>query len=293
MPADTIIDVAEQKRLNEAREAGIPWKKWGPYLSERQWGTVREDYSTTATRGITSPTTSRVPGRIAGAKTGSADLRRQAAALLRAGAVERARPDPEGTPVRPDQQRRQPWRGRKGVLLLHRQHADPFVHEVPVQVPAAGVSVSRSGRDEPSARRARSSSTNCWTPASSTMTGISTFSSSTPKADPEDVLVRITVITADRKQPGFGCCRPCGSGTRGRGAMTEPKPLFAPRSRGVIRGRRTMNWATTGCTATAGRSFFSRKTKRNSQRLWNQPNASPYVKDAFHSYVVRGQQRMR
>ena len=35
----------EQKRLNDAREAGIPWKKWGPYLSERQWGTVREDYS--------------------------------------------------------------------------------------------------------------------------------------------------------------------------------------------------------------------------------------------------------
>jgi hypothetical protein len=40
-----IIDVTEQKRLNEAREAGISWKKWGPYLSERQWGTVREDYS--------------------------------------------------------------------------------------------------------------------------------------------------------------------------------------------------------------------------------------------------------
>ena len=39
------IDVTEQKRLNEAREQGIPWKKWGPYLSERQWGTVREDYS--------------------------------------------------------------------------------------------------------------------------------------------------------------------------------------------------------------------------------------------------------
>ena len=40
-----IVDVAEQKRLNDARETGIPWKKWGPYLSERQWGTVREDYS--------------------------------------------------------------------------------------------------------------------------------------------------------------------------------------------------------------------------------------------------------
>jgi hypothetical protein len=39
------VEVTEQKRLNDARELGIPWKKWGPYLSERQWGTVREDYS--------------------------------------------------------------------------------------------------------------------------------------------------------------------------------------------------------------------------------------------------------
>ncbi len=36
---------AEQARLNEARTQKAAWKKWGPYLSERQWGTVREDYS--------------------------------------------------------------------------------------------------------------------------------------------------------------------------------------------------------------------------------------------------------
>src|SRR5512145_695530 len=35
----------ESLRLNEIREANVPWRKWGPYLSERQWGTVREDYS--------------------------------------------------------------------------------------------------------------------------------------------------------------------------------------------------------------------------------------------------------
>jgi Mannosylglycerate hydrolase MGH1-like glycoside hydrolase domain len=35
----------EQQRLDEALERKIPWKKWGPYVSERQWGTVREDYS--------------------------------------------------------------------------------------------------------------------------------------------------------------------------------------------------------------------------------------------------------
>ena len=35
---------AEEVRLREARR-GVPWRRWGPYLSERQWGTVREDYS--------------------------------------------------------------------------------------------------------------------------------------------------------------------------------------------------------------------------------------------------------
>ena len=36
---------AEEQRLADARDAKTPWRKWGPYLSERQWGTVREDYS--------------------------------------------------------------------------------------------------------------------------------------------------------------------------------------------------------------------------------------------------------
>jgi len=35
----------EHQRLTETREGVAPWRKWGPYLSERQWGTVREDYS--------------------------------------------------------------------------------------------------------------------------------------------------------------------------------------------------------------------------------------------------------
>jgi hypothetical protein len=37
----------EQRRLEETRTETAAWKKWGPYLSERQWGTVREDYSET------------------------------------------------------------------------------------------------------------------------------------------------------------------------------------------------------------------------------------------------------
>jgi hypothetical protein len=36
---------AEQLRIETQFPEGEGWKKWGPYLSERQWGTVREDYS--------------------------------------------------------------------------------------------------------------------------------------------------------------------------------------------------------------------------------------------------------
>jgi hypothetical protein len=44
-PQKRYVMNAEQIRLEEAAQEKLAWKKWGPYLSERQWGTVREDYS--------------------------------------------------------------------------------------------------------------------------------------------------------------------------------------------------------------------------------------------------------
>src|SRR5580692_12551946 len=38
-------EAAEQTRLRQDATRNANWKRWGPYLSERQWGTVREDYS--------------------------------------------------------------------------------------------------------------------------------------------------------------------------------------------------------------------------------------------------------
>ena len=49
------VKPAEQSHLAAARENGVPWQ-WGPYLSERQWGTVREDYSEAIMPGTTSLT---------------------------------------------------------------------------------------------------------------------------------------------------------------------------------------------------------------------------------------------
>jgi hypothetical protein len=43
--AQSSYNTPEHVRLEQARTGAVPWKAWGPYLSERQWGTVREDYS--------------------------------------------------------------------------------------------------------------------------------------------------------------------------------------------------------------------------------------------------------
>ena len=44
MTTPKLLQTAEGRRLLDMN-AGAPWRRWGPYLSERQWGTVREDYS--------------------------------------------------------------------------------------------------------------------------------------------------------------------------------------------------------------------------------------------------------
>ena len=43
-PQHHLLDTAEGRRLAAIKD-GATWRHWGPYLSERQWGTVREDYS--------------------------------------------------------------------------------------------------------------------------------------------------------------------------------------------------------------------------------------------------------
>jgi hypothetical protein len=49
MAVSSSANTAEQTRLEQARDRKAHWKRWGPYLSERAWGTVREDYSPSGT----------------------------------------------------------------------------------------------------------------------------------------------------------------------------------------------------------------------------------------------------
>lgn len=46
------VESAEETRLKEDRNREKYWKKWGPYTAERQWATVREDYSCVPSMGL-------------------------------------------------------------------------------------------------------------------------------------------------------------------------------------------------------------------------------------------------
>ena len=58
-------------RLEDGLRQGGDWYQWGPYVSERQWGTVREDYSAGGTRGSTFRTITLAPAPTGGARTAS------------------------------------------------------------------------------------------------------------------------------------------------------------------------------------------------------------------------------
>ena len=83
----------EHLRLQAARRREADWTRWGPSSLERQWATVREDYSRRATRGITSPRPRPKPGLPLGGRWAGVTAN---AGCVCPGTLEWTRPNPEG-----------------------------------------------------------------------------------------------------------------------------------------------------------------------------------------------------
>ncbi len=175
------------------------------------------------------------------------------------------------------------------MLVLPRRHADALLPEGPLQVPAGGVPVRAAARREPPARPRPSRSTSCSTPASSTTAATSTCSSSTRRPSPEDILVEITVFN---RGPGGGDARPAPDDlvpqhlVLGRLARGRASPRTARRDASSSRipeyGRRYAP------LPSRMPSCCSPRTTRTPSACSRPPNASPYVKDAFHAYLIGG-----
>ena len=210
--------------------------------------------------GLLHPRPVPLPGLPVGRGRPRRVLRRQAAPVLRPRPLERAGPHPQGARVRPHQQRGEPRRGRQGVLLLRRLDADPLVHEVPLQVPAARVPLPGPRRDEPAAHEGGA---RVRAPRHGGLRG-------------RPVLRRLPRVRQGgagghpdqgvgpqpraRRRPGCTCSRRCGSGTPGRGETRERSRSSARRA-----GRSwppIPSWASTRSRAAASRSSCSRRTSR-------------------------------
>ena len=215
--------------------------------------------------------------------------RRPAAPLLRARALERARPDPQGAVLRADQHRGQPRRGRQGVLLLPRQHADPLLHADALQVSAGGVPVRGPRRRRTAAGRDELEYELLDTGVFDEDRYFDVFVEYA-KAAPEDLLVpdhgrqprprggrRCTA--ADRLVPQH-----LGATTASRGRACAPTGPAS--SRPSAPGARR---ALVVHVSTPTPSCCSPRTRRTSTRLWG--DAEPrrrYVKDGINDYVVAG-----
>ena len=146
---------AEQRRMEtvghpEASldEAG-PWWTWGPYLSERAWGSVREDYSASGDAWSYFPHDHARSRAYRWNEDGLAGPVHPAPGpLLRARLLERRGPDPQGADLRAGRAGGQPRRGRQGVLVVPRRHPQPLLPEVALPLPAARLPLRRPGRGE-------------------------------------------------------------------------------------------------------------------------------------------------
>ena len=210
--------------------------------------------------------------------------------MLRARLWNGQRPDPQGAAVRADQQRGQPRRGRQGVLLLPRLDAHALVHAYLYKYPQAAFPY-----DEPGQRRtARATAHELEYELLDT--GI--FDDDRyfdvfveyAKAAPEDILVRITVANRGPEAATIHLLPTLWfRNTWALEAGPRPAARWA-RSAGV---RRSASHAGAGrlraSTAEGNPELLFTENETNTERLWRQPNATPYVKDAFHRYVVDGE----
>jgi hypothetical protein len=280
-------DVTEQRRLNEAREAGVPWKLWGPYLSERQWGTVREDYSQDGNAWSYFSHDQARSRAYRWGEDGLAGLSDERQRLCFAVAL---------------------WNGQDPILkermfgLTNSEgnHGEDvkeyyfyvdstpthsymkYLYKYPQRAYPYGDLI------ETNRRRTRDDFE-----YELVDTGI--FADQRyfdvfveyAKSDPDDLLIRITVHNRG-PEPATLHLLPTlwfrNTWSWGEQAAT---PSLRAEPGAIVASHEELGAYTLACDGSPELLFTENES--NTERLWGQPNRSPYVKDAFHRYVVGGE----
>jgi len=281
------VEVAEQKRLNAAREQGVPWKKWGPYLSERQWGTVREDYSADGNAWNYFSHDQARSRAYRWGEDGLAGISDDKQQLCFALALWNRR-DPilkerlfgltnsEGNHGEDVKEYyfyvdSTPTHSYMKYLYKYPQREFPYRDLVETN--------GRRSREEMEYELLD--------------TGI--FNDDRyfdvfveyAKADPEDILIRISVHNRGPEASQIHLLPTLWFRNTWSWGDGEPKPVLRQTGNtSIVVSHPKLGERTLQSEGAAELLFTENET--NASRLWGQPNPSPYVKDAFHQYLIAG-----
>ena len=286
---------AEHKRLAEAREEAIPWKQWGPYLSERQWGTVREDYSENGDAWNFFTHDQARSRAYRWGEDGLAGISDDKQRLCFALALWNGK-DPilkerlfgltnsEGNHGEDVKEYyfyldSTPTHSYMKYLYKYPQAAYPYADLVETNQRRSRDEMEYELLDTGVFRRG---------PLLRCLRGVRQGSRRRTSWSGS----RCT--TAGRKRPRSTFCRPCGSATTGRrGSPRHPQSRCSSGSTGrqapVRSRRRTRSWGRTACTAKAMRRCCLPRTRPTTPDLGlDYPDGDHYFKDGINNYVVQG-----
>ena len=230
----------EHERLEAARK-GVAWRKWGPYLSERQWGTVREDYSDNGDAWNYFTHDQARSRAYRWGEDGLAGISDDQQRLCFALALWNGNdPDPEGAPLRPHRTGGNHGEDVKEYYFYLDSTPTHSYMKYLYKYPQAAFPYDDLVETNGRRTTRRVWSTNCSTPASSTAIATSTCSSSTPRPARRMSSCGSRSYNRGPDRPNCTCCRRCGSATTGRpGCDGRPRSPSSDKvdGRGHERGR--------------------------------------------------------
>ena len=227
-------DTVEHRRLRAADEGWEPWRAWGPYVSERAWGTVREDYSEDGDAWGFFPHDHARSRVYRWSEDGIAGICDEAQTFCLALALWNG--------VDPMLKERMfGLTGRRATTARTSRSAGGTWTRRPRTRGCAGATTIRRGGSPThdlvghGRRAGRAASTSCSTPGSFADDRYWAVTVDYAKADPTDLCMRITRgEPRTRIRRPCTCCRRCGSATPGRGACRAR--TRCPASRPTVTG---------------------------------------------------------
>src|ERR1051326_4827119 len=278
----------ESQRLEQARNPETPWKKWGPYLSERQWGTVREDYSDNGNAWDYFPHDQARSRAYHWGEDGLAGVSDDHQVLCFALALWNER-DPILKERLFGLTNGQGNHGEDVKEYYFYVDSTPthsymkYLYKYPQQeFPYRDLVETNSGRSRDEFEYELLD------------TGI--FDKDKyfdvfveyAKAGPEDILIRVTAHNRGPEAARLRVLPTLWFRNTWSWGLDDRKPLLRAEGPGVIRSvHQEMGEYRLYCEGSPNLMFTENES--NNEHLWNQPNASPYVKDSFHAYVISGQ----